>query len=109
MDPHAFDRFARACAAGGTRRRLVALLATLPVAGLLTTRARDAAAADRKLGGEPCNENRDCQTTICSGITPTVHLLQLPARCLRRPRRALLGAEAHSWNVHSPRTRRRRL
>jgi hypothetical protein len=66
MDPHAFDRFARACAAGGTRRRLVALLATLPVAGLLTTRARDAAAADRKLGGEPCNENRDCQTTICS-------------------------------------------
>ena len=67
MDPPAFDRFARACAAGGTRRRLVALLAALPVAELLTNLSGEEAAAAGKLGGEPCDENRDCQTFICLG------------------------------------------
>ena len=41
MDPSAFDTIARAIAHSGTRRRLVALLVTLPLGGLLTNLAGD--------------------------------------------------------------------
>jgi hypothetical protein len=47
MDPSTFDTLTRAIAHTGTRRRLVALLAALPLDGLLTGMARNDAAAER--------------------------------------------------------------
>ena len=49
MDPTAFDTLTRAIAQSGTRRRLVALLAALPLSGLLTDLAQDEAAAERPI------------------------------------------------------------
>jgi hypothetical protein len=49
MDPIAFDTLTRAIARTGTRRRLVALLAALPLGGLLTDLAQDDVAAERPI------------------------------------------------------------
>jgi hypothetical protein len=47
MDSSTFDTLARAIAQSGTRRRLVALLAMLPLGGLLTDLAQDEVVAER--------------------------------------------------------------
>jgi hypothetical protein len=47
MDGSDFDTLTRAIAQSGTRRRLLALLAALPLGGLLTDLAQDDAAAER--------------------------------------------------------------
>ena len=47
MDGSDFDMLTRAIAQRGTRRRLVALLAALPLGGLLRDLAQDDAAAER--------------------------------------------------------------
>jgi hypothetical protein len=49
MDPSAFDILARGIAHTGTRRSLVALLAALPLGGLLSSLALDEAAAEHPL------------------------------------------------------------
>jgi hypothetical protein len=49
MDPSAFDILARGIAHTGTRRSLVALLAALPLGGLLSSLAQDEAAAEHPI------------------------------------------------------------
>jgi hypothetical protein len=49
MDPSAFDTLAHAVATTGTRRRLMTLLAALPLGGALTIRGAEEAAAERPI------------------------------------------------------------
>jgi hypothetical protein len=48
MDPSAFDTLARSIVAAGTRRRLLALLAGVPLAGAFSTRSDETTAAPRR-------------------------------------------------------------
>jgi hypothetical protein len=48
FDPSAFDTLARSFATRGSRRRLVTLLAALPLVGALTTLSEDEAAAQQR-------------------------------------------------------------
>jgi hypothetical protein len=66
MDPSAFDTLARGIAHTGTRRSLVALLAALPLGGLLSGMAQDEAAAERpldRLQGRTPQRNRQQRNT----------------------------------------------
>src|SRR5215207_7437574 len=49
MDASAFDTLAHAVATTGTRRRLMTLLAALPLGGALTIRGAEEAAAERPI------------------------------------------------------------
>jgi stigma-specific protein Stig1 len=74
MDPTVFDALARASATAGSRRRLLALLAALPMGRALTALGAAAAAQKRHhhhhggLGCSPCNPGETCCGARCVNL-----------------------------------------